>query len=216
MGNRKVPGKGSQRPGFRSRIAARWRCLCSRSVSRGSHGSSCCDVRSSTACSWRRVLRTQWLQAWSQSPGPAAMSLSASYALTDFSIRLVLGHFGKVIWSEPRLHFGLRVPIGIAHLTFHVNSTAKQLCLRIALSVRVFAPKASRRPSQSLTTNSRERHGMLASPREVHAVGSVLGIKLVLRRLHPQGADPGLSDEDDSTVRLHLVLLVGRQLLRRV
>jgi hypothetical protein len=111
--------------------------LCSRSVSRGSHGSSCCDVRSSTACSWRRVLRTQWLQAWSQSPGPAAMSLSASYALTDFSIRLVLGHFGKVIWSEPRLHFGLRVPIGIAHLTFHVNSTAKQLCLRIALSVRV-------------------------------------------------------------------------------
>src|ERR1700721_47359 len=28
-----------------------------------------------------------------------------------------------------------------------------------------FAPKASRRPSQSLTTNSRERHGMLASAR---------------------------------------------------
>jgi hypothetical protein len=36
------------------------------------------------------------------------------------------------------------------------------------------------------------------------------------RRLHPQGAHPGLSDEDDSTFRLHLVLLVGRQLLRRV
>jgi len=28
-----------------------------------------------------------------------------------------------------------------------------------------FAPKASRRPSQSFTTNSRECHGMLASPR---------------------------------------------------
>ena len=28
-----------------------------------------------------------------------------------------------------------------------------------------FAPKASRRPSQSFTTNSREFHGMLASPR---------------------------------------------------
>jgi hypothetical protein len=36
------------------------------------------------------------------------------------------------------------------------------------------------------------------------------------RRLHPQGAHPGLYDEDDSTFRLHLVLLVGRQLLRRV
>ena len=129
MGEPKVLGKGSQRLGFRWRIAARWRCLCSRSVSRGSHGSSCCDVRSSTACSWRRTLRTQWLQAWSRSPGPAAMSLSASYALADFSIRLILGHIGSVIWSEPRLH--------LRSFTFHVNSTAKQLCLRIALSVRV-------------------------------------------------------------------------------
>jgi hypothetical protein len=36
------------------------------------------------------------------------------------------------------------------------------------------------------------------------------------RRLHPAGAHPGLSDEDDSTFRLHLVLLVARLLLRRV
>ena len=36
------------------------------------------------------------------------------------------------------------------------------------------------------------------------------------RRLHPAGAHPGLSDEEDSTFRLHLVLLVGQHLLRRV
>lgn len=36
------------------------------------------------------------------------------------------------------------------------------------------------------------------------------------RRLHPGGAHPGLSDEDDSTFRLHLVLLVARNLLRRL
>jgi len=36
------------------------------------------------------------------------------------------------------------------------------------------------------------------------------------RRLHPQGAHPGLSDEDDSTFRLHMVLIVSRQLLRRI
>jgi hypothetical protein len=36
------------------------------------------------------------------------------------------------------------------------------------------------------------------------------------RRLHPQGAHPGLSDEDDSTFRLHLVLLAARLLLRRL
>ncbi|HSY00756.1 MAG TPA: hypothetical protein VK819_01310 [Acidobacteriaceae bacterium] len=36
------------------------------------------------------------------------------------------------------------------------------------------------------------------------------------RRLHPAGAHPGLSDVDDSTFRLHLVLLVSRTLLRRL
>lgn len=36
------------------------------------------------------------------------------------------------------------------------------------------------------------------------------------RRLHPQGPHAGLSDEDDSTFRLHLVLLVARLLLRRL
>lgn len=38
----------------------------------------------------------------------------------------------------------------------------------------------------------------------------------VFKRLHPQGAHPGLSDDEDSTFRLHLVLLVGRLFLRRL
>jgi len=36
------------------------------------------------------------------------------------------------------------------------------------------------------------------------------------RRLHPQGAHPGLSDEEDSTFRLHLVLLTARSPLTRL
>lgn len=35
------------------------------------------------------------------------------------------------------------------------------------------------------------------------------------KRLHPEGAHPGLSDDEDSTLRLHLVLLVTRSLLLR-
>lgn len=38
----------------------------------------------------------------------------------------------------------------------------------------------------------------------------------VFKRLHPQGSHPGLSDEEDSTFRLHLVLLLGRLFLRRL
>lgn len=35
------------------------------------------------------------------------------------------------------------------------------------------------------------------------------------KRLHPQGSHPGLSDPDDSTFRLHVVLLTARLFLRR-
>jgi len=36
------------------------------------------------------------------------------------------------------------------------------------------------------------------------------------RRLHPQGSHPGLSDEEDSTFRLHLVILTASYYLRRL
>jgi len=37
----------------------------------------------------------------------------------------------------------------------------------------------------------------------------------LMRRLHPEGPHPGLSDKDDSTFRLHVVLLTATLLLRR-
>jgi len=36
------------------------------------------------------------------------------------------------------------------------------------------------------------------------------------KRLHPQGSHPGLSDEEDSTFRLHLVILTASYYLRRL
>ena len=36
------------------------------------------------------------------------------------------------------------------------------------------------------------------------------------RRLHPQGSHPGLSDEEDSTFRLHLVILTASYYLKRL
>ena len=36
------------------------------------------------------------------------------------------------------------------------------------------------------------------------------------RRLHPQGSHPGLSDEEDSTFRLHLVVLVAWHYMKRL
>jgi hypothetical protein len=41
-------------------------------------------------------------------------------------------------------------------------------------------------------------------------------LEAFFRRLHPQGSHPGLSDDDDSTFRLHTALVVARLLLRRL
>jgi len=38
----------------------------------------------------------------------------------------------------------------------------------------------------------------------------------LFKRLHPQGSHPGLSDEDDSTFRLHTAFVAARLLLRRL
>jgi hypothetical protein len=40
-------------------------------------------------------------------------------------------------------------------------------------------------------------------------------IQGLLNRLHPQGSHPGLSDEEDSTFRLHIVLLAASHYLKR-
>jgi len=36
------------------------------------------------------------------------------------------------------------------------------------------------------------------------------------KRLHPQGSHPGLSDEEDSTFRLHLMILTASYYLKRL
>ena len=38
----------------------------------------------------------------------------------------------------------------------------------------------------------------------------------VFKRFHPEGPHPGLSDEEDCTLRLHLALIIGRHYLRRL
>lgn len=38
----------------------------------------------------------------------------------------------------------------------------------------------------------------------------------LVKRLHPEGPHPGLSDEEDSTFRLHIVMITARLLLKRL
>jgi len=83
---------------------------------------------------------------------------------------------------------------------------------------------SSLNPGGPLPATSHQRRTMLAQlnppffdPGLNEWTGDGKGfIEAFFRRLHPQGSHPGLSDEQDSTFRLHLVLLVARLLLRRL
>jgi hypothetical protein len=76
-------------------------------------------------------------------------------------------------------------------------------------------------PTASSLSSGQPRRTKLASigflSRELNewddnGLGFVNGL---MKRLHPQGSHPGLSDDDDSTFRLHVVLLTAQLLLAR-
>jgi hypothetical protein len=57
---------------------------------------------------------------------------------------------------------------------------------------------------------------LLASLNEWELGGRGGFLQGMWNRLHPEGSHPGLSDEEDSTFRLHIVLLVATHYLRRL
>jgi len=81
----------------------------------------------------------------------------------------------------------------------------------------------SSRPPERLSSSENRRHRLASlNPPFLHVdLNEWSGdgknfINGVLRRLHPDGPHPGLSDEEDSTFRLHLMILIARLLLRRL
>jgi hypothetical protein len=77
-------------------------------------------------------------------------------------------------------------------------------------------------PTAASLGSGRPRRAKLASVRflsrdlnewDDKGLGFVNGL---MKRLHPQGSHPGLSDDEDSTFRLHVVLLTARMLLTRL
>jgi hypothetical protein len=76
-------------------------------------------------------------------------------------------------------------------------------------------PSVATMPSGQLRRTRLAVHGFLSRDLNEwndNGLGFVNGL---VRRLHPHGSHPGLSDQDDSTFRLHTVLLTARLLLVR-
>jgi hypothetical protein len=78
------------------------------------------------------------------------------------------------------------------------------------------------RPSEAEGLNSEARRALLAqvaflsNPRNEWTQDGKNYINGLFKMLHTEGSHPGLSDEDHSTFRLHVVLVTARTFLRRL
>ncbi len=70
-------------------------------------------------------------------------------------------------------------------------------------------------PSGQARRQQLAAHGFLSRDLNEWADNGLGFVNGLVKRLHPHGAHPGLSDQDDSTFRLHTVLLTARLLLLR-
>jgi hypothetical protein len=76
-------------------------------------------------------------------------------------------------------------------------------------------PAATNLPSGQARRTKLAASGFLSRPLNEWDDNGHGFINGLVKRLHPHGSHPGLSDQDDSTFRLHTVLLTARLLLVR-
>lgn len=123
--------------------------------------------------------------------------------------------------------YGLAVPLG--HLDQAIDAHARGDWAAANSQIRTFLegllggiasqinPVAARGLSSSESTRSwlAEQKFLSAGRNEWTGDGKNY-LNGLFKMLHTDGSHPGLSDEDHSTFRLHLVLITGRALLRRL
>ncbi|WP_446027567.1 hypothetical protein [Lelliottia amnigena] len=124
-------------------------------------------------------------------------------------------------------HFGFNVPLG--HLDQSIeahtrgdwaaaNSQVRSFLegLLSEIAMRISPEKAAQLPSFENRRTLLVTCGFLSADRNECTTDGKSFIPGLFRMLHTDGSHPGLSDEDHSTFRLHLALITGRMLLRRL
>jgi hypothetical protein len=127
------------------------------------------------------------------------------HLLKQFDFLLPLGHLDQAIDAHTRGDW--------AAANAQIRTFFEALLASIADRVH---------PSREGEKRSAENHrtllagkGFLSERRNEWAADGKGYINGLFRMLHTEGSHPGLSDEDHSTFRLHMVLVTGRMLLRR-
>ncbi|OGA82903.1 MAG: hypothetical protein A2Z90_00920 [Burkholderiales bacterium GWA2_64_37] len=126
--------------------------------------------------------------------------------LKHFSFAVPLGHLDQAIEAHTRADW--------AAANSQVRSFLEGLLSDIAL--RIEPEKASQQPSFENRRTLLATRGFLSVDRNEWTADGKNFINGLFKMLHTDGSHPGLSDEDHSTFRLHIALITGRTLLRRL
>ena len=126
--------------------------------------------------------------------------------LTKFGFATPLGHLGQAIEAHTRGDW--------AAANGQLRTFIESLFDDIARNIR--PQEAAQRATSENKRALLAEIGFLASDRNEWTTDGKNYINGLFKMLHTEGSHPGLSDEDHSTFRLHVVLVTARTFLRRL
>lgn len=126
--------------------------------------------------------------------------------LKHFNFAVPLGHLDQAVEAHTRGDW--------AAANSQTRSFLEGLLSDIAMLIE--PQRATEQPSSENRRALLAERGFLSKDRNEWTVDGKNFINGLFKMLHTDGSHPGLSDEDHSTFRLHLALITGRTLLRRL
>lgn len=126
--------------------------------------------------------------------------------LKQFGFRIPLGHLEQAIAAHTRGDW--------AAANSQIRSFLEGLLDDIA--TQIDPQKAAQLPTSENRRAMLADRGFLSKDRNEWAADGKSYVNGLFKMLHTDGSHPGLSDDDHSTLRLHLGLITGRTLMRRL
>lgn len=166
----------------------------------------------------RGLARDGYVVSWDQGDAPtlrAALPAEVDLPATDDEVHRLLTHFNFVV---PAGHLGQAIEAHTRGDWAAANSQLRTFLESLFddLARAVKPTEAAQRPTSENRRALLADSGFLSIARNEWTHDGKSFVNGLFKMLHTDGSHPGLSDEDHSTFRLHVVLVTARTFLRRL